>query len=73
MINGTIPTELAKMTILEDLSLEKNLIVGKAPPEVCALREKELNMFVTDCPSTRREAGVLCPIPDCCSFCRRSD
>jgi hypothetical protein len=35
------------MTILKDLSLENNLLVGTALDDVCNLREMELQLFVT--------------------------
>jgi Leucine-rich repeat (LRR) protein len=72
MLEGEIPTEFGQLTQLESLSLDKNSLVGRSPREVCDLRLRELNLYVTDCPS-RGGVGVVCPIPDCCSFCRRGD
>jgi Leucine-rich repeat (LRR) protein len=72
MLTGTIPSELGRMTILEDLSLDKNDFTAESPQEVCDLRLRELNLFVTDCPS-RGGNGVVCAVPECCTFCRRGD
>jgi len=60
--------ELGHMTMLKDLSLETNLLTGSAPDEVCQLRQKELQLFVTDCPGTGG-SGIQCDIGDCCTFC----
>lgn len=68
---GKIPTELGRLTILENLSLESNSLTGSAPQDVCILRNLELNLFVTDCPT--KGQGVVCPLNDCCTFCRRSE
>lgn len=72
LITGVIPTELGRMTRLENLVLDKNGITGHTPEEVCKLRDLLLDTFVTDCPA-RGDAGVVCPIPDCCTFCRRGE
>ena len=72
LLSGPIPSFLGEMAVLQDLTLEKNTLTGVAPPEICALREKELRMFVTDCPS-RGGVGVNCSIDDCCTFCRRGE
>jgi Leucine-rich repeat (LRR) protein len=72
VLTGEIPSELGRMTVLEDLNLDKNDLSSRAPEEVCDLRLRELNLFVTDCPS-RGGAGVVCPVPQCCTFCRRGD
>jgi len=72
LIEGNLPSELGLMTKLENFAADKNSITGRAPQEICALRQMSLNMFVTDCP-TRGNVGVVCPIPDCCTFCRRGE
>jgi hypothetical protein len=70
LISGTIPAELARMTILENLALEFNDLTGDVPSSVCELRSKMLTVFSTDC--QYGPYGVNCPVPNCCSFCRRS-
>ncbi|GKY99213.1 hypothetical protein MPSEU_000876700 [Mayamaea pseudoterrestris] len=72
LLTGTVPSELGSMTMLNNLALDANTIVGTAPREVCALRDLSLSIFVADCPFGEL-AGVDCPIPTCCSFCRRSE
>jgi hypothetical protein len=72
LLRGTIPTELGVMTRLQELTLEKNMLFGTAPEQICALRQNELQIFVTDCPSTTTNVGVICSIDDCCTFCHTS-
>jgi hypothetical protein len=81
-ISGPIPTELGRMTILENLSLESNTLTGTAPDEICQLRNLELSLFVTDCYSNSTQRGVECEVDTqvdgrkvekCCTFCRRKD
>jgi hypothetical protein len=81
-ISGTIPTELGRMTILENLSLESNTLTGAAPDEICQLRNLELSLFVTDCYSNSTHRGVVCEVDKvvngrkvekCCTFCRRKN
>jgi hypothetical protein len=69
LLTGQIPSELGRMTTLENLSLESNSLTGVAPVDVCMLRNLELNIFVTDCPTNGH--GVECDLSDCCTFCRR--
>jgi hypothetical protein len=57
---------------LSELLLEENALTGVSPQEVCDLRSRNLRLYSVDCPSTD-DGGVICPIPDCCSFCRRAD
>ena len=57
---------------LEFLALHDTLLSGRSPNEVCALREKELEVYTTQCPSRGDHGelvGVICPIPFCCSEC----
>lgn len=72
LLNGTIPSELGLMTGLKNLAMQGTNIIGTVPGELCALRGLNLVVFVTDCPA-RGGVGVQCPIPDCCSFCRRGE
>jgi hypothetical protein len=72
LLTGTVPSELGSMTILENLALDANTLTGTAPQEVCALRNFLLDVFVADCPFGET-VGVNCPIPTCCTFCRRSE
>jgi len=69
-VNGSIPTELSRWTRIEDLMLDSNLLKGTVPTQICELRARALNLFVTNCPSNEA-IGVICSVPDCCTFCRR--
>ena len=69
---GPIPSELGALLSLEALLLEQNELTGETPQSVCDLRSVALSLFVTDCP-TASGSGVVCPVPDCCTFCRRGD
>ena len=51
----------------DTLTLESNGLVGRAPSEMCALRDFELETLTVDCPV--RTQGIVCPIPTCCTSC----
>ena len=70
LLSGTVPSELGVLTTLEVMKLDTNLITGSVPQEVCDLRQVNLDVLVTDCPNNDGR-GVVCPIPDCCTFCSR--
>jgi hypothetical protein len=45
---------------------------GRAPEDVCALRDVQLDEFVVDCPtltSGDEVVGIICNVPDCCTEC----
>lgn len=66
--SGTVPSELGQLTELVTLSLEDNMLTGRAPETLCSLRNTTLQLATVDCPSGSE--GVVCPIPACCTRCR---
>ena len=70
LFTGDLPTEFGRMTQLSSLMLDYNDLTGTAPEEVCALRNRMLDVFVVDCPNTGM--GFVCP-ESCCTLCRQSD
>jgi hypothetical protein len=70
LVTGTIPSQFGHMSMLTNLALDKTTLTGTAPTELCALRNNLLAVFSTDCPTG--SVGVKCPVPSCCTFCRRS-
>jgi hypothetical protein len=44
---------------------------GRAPEEVCALRDRDLDEFIVDCPALAGDdlVGIICGIPSCCTEC----
>jgi hypothetical protein len=67
MLFGEIPKSLGALTLLDTLTLQNNALTGRAPIEVCGLRQEELIVFTTDC--SDGSEGVLCPVPSCCTEC----
>jgi len=63
-LTGEIPAQLGELESLESLRLESNEFGGIAvPPQVCALREDDLSVLVSDC---KTEGKVSCT---CCTEC----
>ena len=63
---------IVTFNIAENLLFNGNIMNGRAPEGVCALRDAGLYQFVVDCPVIvdRSEVdGIICSIPDCCSQC----
>jgi len=54
------------------LKFDGNVMDGRAPFSVCALRDFSLEEFVVDCPTLvgqNKVEGIICSIPDCCTNC----
>jgi hypothetical protein len=60
---------------LGNLTLDGNLLQGRAPGSICDLRDNDLVEFLVDCPIRVGAAieGVICGVPTCCSNCRPAD
>jgi len=61
---------LAKFVV--SLNLDGTFLEGRAPEEVCNLRELSLVDFTVDCPEQLSETvttGIICSIPSCCTAC----
>ena len=65
-------SDLISLVFSEFLALQDTLLSGWIPLEVCSLREKELEVFTTQCPNQHEQGeqlGIICPVPICCSAC----
>ena len=69
-LTGEIPYTWGRMSNLDLMTLENNMLRGDVPREVCDLRQEKLRQFIVDCPNPRKDLGIACEVPKCCSLCR---
>jgi hypothetical protein len=59
-------------SFLVALNLDGNFLDGRAPEEICNLRDQSLVDFTVDCPERLSDTivtGIICSIPSCCTAC----
>ena len=56
----------------ETLTLDGNFLTGRAPAEICNLRNDNLTKLTVGCPQQVNSvliSGIICSIPSCCTQC----
>jgi hypothetical protein len=64
-VGGTMPKDLGALTDLEELFVDRTLMTGEMPAEICQLRQHKLNSLHASCDGTH--PMLQC---SCCTSCK---